>query len=149
MVQVNGTRSLEQRLRRDFTGRVKYSTSCPCRTLSPCEASRAMPTRRVPESGSKGREDITIFAFSSPIIALPKGGGEPPIAQKTLKKPHSAWSGTKSEVSYHLRNSLKTKSWSLRLAWHLEQTACRSAANVPSVCLPPGKLMNCQPPVVR
>src|SRR5258708_11958953 len=47
----------------DRTGNVKYSTSCPCRTLSPCAASRAMPTSRGPESGSKGREDIVYSPF--------------------------------------------------------------------------------------
>src|SRR5947207_9098039 len=59
MVQVNGMRLPVQRFRRERTGRVKYSTSCPWRTLSPCEASLAMPTRRCAcKSGSKGREDI-------------------------------------------------------------------------------------------
>src|SRR5579863_283963 len=47
----------------DRTGSVKYSTSCPCRTLSPCAASRAIPTSRGPESGSKGREAIAYSPF--------------------------------------------------------------------------------------
>src|SRR6266516_2489118 len=33
--------------------------------LSPCEARRAIPTRRGPDSGSKGRGDICRFAFCS------------------------------------------------------------------------------------
>src|SRR5271154_2776728 len=69
MVQVNGIcRPLTQRLSRDFAGRVKYSTLCPSRSVSPSEARRAMPTKRgLSGSGSKGREDILIrllFAYN-------------------------------------------------------------------------------------
>src|SRR5690242_20279487 len=53
----------EHRLSSDRTGSVKYSTSWPWRTLSPCDASRAMPTSRGPESGSKGRELMAYSPF--------------------------------------------------------------------------------------
>src|SRR5579863_646987 len=67
MVQVKGiARLLTHRFNRDFAGNVKYSTLCPSRIDSPCEASRAMPTSGAfSESGSKGRR-LMVFAFCSP-----------------------------------------------------------------------------------
>src|SRR5436190_18658270 len=70
MVQVNGIREPEQRFNTDRTGRVKYSTSCPWRTLLPWAARRAMPTRRWPESGSKGRVSM-VFRLLFAIILRP------------------------------------------------------------------------------
>src|SRR5579864_8581288 len=59
-----------QRFSSERTGSVKYSTSCPWRTLSPCVASRAMPTNRGPESGSKGREDNCVRLLFAIIARL-------------------------------------------------------------------------------
>src|SRR5579863_1939609 len=66
MVQVNGIREPVQRLSRERTGKVKYSTSCPRRRVSPSEARRAMPTSFRFESGKIGREAMIVFAFYSP-----------------------------------------------------------------------------------
>src|ERR1700757_1040576 len=81
MVQVNGIwRLLTQRFSRDFAGKVKYSTLCPSRIDSPCDASRAMPTRRgFSGAGSKGRDAMYIgrlFAYNRPagFLCQPAGG---------------------------------------------------------------------------
>src|SRR3954471_14674043 len=67
-------RLLTQRFKRDFDGRVKYSTLWPSRTDSPSAARRAMPTSRgLSLRGSKGREDISVrllFAYANPATKL-------------------------------------------------------------------------------
>src|ERR1700684_1747598 len=65
MVQVKGIpRRLVQRFSRDFAGSVKYSTLCPARRDSPCEASRAMPTSGdFSGSGNKGRDGTACIRF--------------------------------------------------------------------------------------
>src|SRR5581483_624784 len=68
-------RSTVQRFSSDFTGSVKYSTSCPSRRDSPCAARRAMPMSfGLSDSGSRGREAIGhnhCFVFCSPRVRLP------------------------------------------------------------------------------
>src|ERR1700730_16172574 len=65
MVHSNGMRTPVQRLSRERTGRVKYSTSCPWRRDSPSAANRAMPISLDAGSGKRGRVAIRRFAFCS------------------------------------------------------------------------------------
>lgn len=75
MVQVNGIRIEVQRFNNERAGRVKYSTRCPWRSDSPCDARRAMPTSlgAGSDSGSSGRI-AGIFAFYSLMINPLKRG---------------------------------------------------------------------------
>src|SRR5271169_6398985 len=68
MVQVKGMRAEVQRLSSDFTGRVKYSTSCPSAMDSPSAARRAIPTRRGPDGASKGRESARGEGMAGPTF---------------------------------------------------------------------------------
>src|SRR5258708_33771637 len=68
-------RLLMQRLSKEREGSVKYSTWCPSRSNSPCEASRAMPINcgLSPRMGRRGRESIEYSPFLRHRIARGRG----------------------------------------------------------------------------
>src|SRR5882672_3803184 len=100
--------------------------------------------------------DFEFYGISPPLMPFSSHSTIRPVGAVKLKPTRLShthilcyFSALESVSQVHLRNSLKTKSWSFRLEWQAEQVACRSAVNFPSVGLPPGKLVNFQPPVVR